>query len=59
MTELETLREVLRNQRSFLRHWKADKDCGLVPSDDTLAEAARQIDAALASSQRHHLIAAE
>lgn len=49
MTENERLRAALRQQASWIRHWHADVSVGLLPTKDSLMDAADQIGAALAS----------
>lgn len=49
MTETERLRAALRQQAAWVRHWQEDIACGLTPNRSSLADAADQINAALAA----------
>ncbi|GGC90666.1 hypothetical protein [Chelatococcus reniformis] len=48
---VEALRAGLIQQRAWIQHWRADKACGLPPTDDSLADAEAQITQAL---ERQH-----
>jgi len=50
MTEAQTitrLQNALRMQKAWIKHWEEDARLGLIPTRDSLADAADEIDAAL------------
>lgn len=49
--EISRLRNVLRMQRAWIRHWEDDVKSGLPPTRDSLADAADEIDAALKAKE--------
>ena len=49
MTENERLREALRQQAAWVRHWQEDIASGLAPTRASLMDAADQISEALAT----------
>lgn len=51
MTEIETLRSALLNQREWIKHWQKDKDCNLAPTDGSLTSALVAIDIALEKTE--------
>jgi hypothetical protein len=51
MSEIETLRSALLNQREWIKHWQKDKDCNLAPTSGSLTSALVAIDIALEKTE--------
>jgi hypothetical protein len=48
--KIQKLEAVLREARSWMRHWQDDVSANLTPTDNSLAKAIEQINAALKRS---------